>query len=180
MMDDYQRKYDKYKHKYALEKLDFVGLLINQLGGMGKKVDINKEVKKLIPKIDKDFIDLYFDIKKGLHHYEVKQSGKEDVQISGKDIGEALIELAKLQLSNKLSENNKIITNVIDGINYNGKEKTVSQLLKQMKVFNKLFAKRQKKKGADYTIEKFNHYIIMLLIKIFDAEYSVISKLKQN
>lgn len=178
-MDNYQRKYDKYKQKYALERLNIAGLLISQLGG-NKSVDISKEVKRLVPKIDKDFIDLYLDVKKGMHHYEVERSGKEDIQISGKDIGEALIELANLRLSGKLTADNKIIKNVIKGINYKSKKTTtVNQLLNQTEVFNRLFAKRQKKKGSDYSIKKFSHYIIMLLLKIFDAEYEVISKLQK-
>jgi hypothetical protein len=167
---------------YVLERLNIANLLISQLGGKAtdKTIDIIKEVKRLVPNIDKDFIDLYFDVKKGMHHYEVERSGKEDVQISGKDIGEALIELAKLQLSGKLTTDNKIIKNVTDGLNYKSqKAKTANQLLNQTKVFNRLFAKRQKKKGSDYTVQKFSHYIIMLLLKIFDAEYEVISKLQK-
>jgi len=181
-MDNYQRKYDKYKQKYVLERLNITGLLISQLGGKAndKSIDIAKEVKQLVPKIDKEFVDLYFDVKKGMHHYEVERSGKEDVQISGKDIGEALIELAKLQLSDKLTADNKIIKNVTEGINYKSKKaKTASQLLNDTKVFNRLFAKRQKKKGTDYSVQKFSQYIIMLLLKIFDAEYEVISKLQK-
>ncbi len=213
-MNTYKLKYFKYKAKYFKLLSEFEGTMIkpkldiqegayNDLdksiftqpnwmdkihtnqGGGKKTIDIDKEVKKLVPKINKDFIDLYFEIKMGLHHYKAKQGDEEngEVDLEGKEIAQAILEMNKRQLEGTLKSNNKLLQNIVEGINYgkkSGKDETVDNLLKSAKVFNKLFEKRKKKKGANYSVKRFEKYIIGLLIKLFDAEYEVISKFQKN
>ena len=183
-MTNYKQKYDKYKSKYIVARIEtYYNLFGGQpsVNGTRKPIQMDEEVMKLVPQINKDFVKLYFAIKMGLHHYESMKTGKKDVQLNGKDIYDTIVEIAKLELDGKLKSDNKILRKIVDGINYgkkSGKDETVEDMIKYAKVFKKMFDKRKKKKGSDYNIKKFSNYIGMLLVKLFDAESEVIDNLQ--
>lgn len=153
--------------------------LMNIGGGNNKPINIDKEVKKLIPNINNEFVDLYFAVKTGMYHYKAKNQDTENVELNGEEVGRAIVDIAKKQLNNKLSANDKTLLNIVEGINYgkkSGSDETVNNILKYAKVFNTMFEKRKEKKGDDYSIKRFSNYLIKLLVKILDAEQEVVSK----
>jgi hypothetical protein len=193
----YKQKYFKYKAKYFKKLNEFNDSIItnkegsfnknkmkilnnNALNGMimtqplqdAGSIDIDKRIKKLVPKINSNFIDFYLTVKLGLANVDKNK------ELDGKQIATVILGLMKKQLSGDLKPNNDIIQKIVRGINnskISGLSETSENVVKEAQIFNKLYDKRKDKKGSDYSIKQFEKYIIGLLIKIFDAEYEVVS-----
>lgn len=170
---NYKEKYKKYKTKYIIKRLDMAGGNSHQ---KLKDIDMKKEVIKRVPKIDPDFINLYFAVKAGLLNYLAKND-KKPPAFDGEKLGNHIIDMAMKQISNKLKKDDKLVKMVVEGLN-KGKEsgKTVKpeEILDYAKVFTKLFNKRKKKKGPEYSHKRFSRYLIGLIVKLYDAEYDVL------
>jgi hypothetical protein len=140
-------------------------------GANGKKgnIQMDKEVKKLVPEVNKDFLDLYFAVKLGLHYYH-DMNGMEEM--GPKDVAMTFLKLAKMKINNELHKNNILVSNIVDGINEGktkGKKETNKNLIKYIGVFDKMFKKH--KKNND--IQAFKKEIITLINKLMDAEHQV-------
>ena len=159
---------DLYKFEYLRYKQKCQNLENILLGGSKDAIDIDKEVKKRLPNVNKDFLNLYFAIKAGMMNYY------DDSDLEVKEVAMNILKLAKKQIKKELEKEDKMIKIIVKGLNKGkkkGKTVTTKEIMGYMKTFDKMYKKQKYKSRKD-----FYKYLFNLLKKVFDAEHIVIDK----
>jgi hypothetical protein len=144
----------------------------------GGALEMDKEIIKIVPEASKEFINLYFAVKMGLHFYHEMNNLK---QLSSKDVAKAIIKLAKMKVTNKLNKNDTLITNIVKGINHakkSGKDETNKNVYGYTNAFNKMYNNKKIKTIGGQKEFKIN--ILKLLSKLFDAEHKIVNNMQSQ